>query len=102
MNVEIEEHIRKNVQWAQLPSHIKQVGVCRHCIAPYQKVNKHSCRYVTHVYFQVLENSSKEYDKFVISFSIKNQLRYRGNLGTDITVSLDYTIIFNCFQFATF
>ncbi|KAG5880597.1 hypothetical protein JTB14_002402 [Gonioctena quinquepunctata] len=52
MNTEIEEHIRKNVSWVYLPTHIKQV----------------------------LNNSSKEYDRYVVNFSIKNQLRYRGNL----------------------
>ncbi|XP_023013804.1 protein FAM91A1 [Leptinotarsa decemlineata] len=52
MNTEIEEHIRKNVTWVHLPTHIKQV----------------------------LSNSSKEYDRYVVNFSIKNQLRYRGNL----------------------
>ncbi|XP_018574511.1 protein FAM91A1 [Anoplophora glabripennis] len=52
MNAEIEENIRKNVTWAHLPAHIKQI----------------------------LSNSSKEYDRYVVNFSIKNQLRYRGNL----------------------
>ncbi|XP_028149865.1 protein FAM91A1 [Diabrotica virgifera virgifera] len=52
MNAEIEENIRNKVPWSQLPSHIKQI----------------------------LSNSSKEYDRCVVNFSIKNQLRYRGNL----------------------
>ncbi|XP_022920687.1 protein FAM91A1 [Onthophagus taurus] len=52
MNAEIEDNIRKNVPWAQLPSHVKQL----------------------------LENNPKLYDRHVITFSIKNQLRYRGNL----------------------
>lgn len=26
MNIEVEENIRKNIPWTQLPSHIKQVG----------------------------------------------------------------------------
>ncbi|KAK4882938.1 hypothetical protein RN001_006257 [Aquatica leii] len=56
MNAEIEENIRKNVPWIQLPAHIKQL----------------------------LGNSTKEYGKNVISFSIKNQLRYRGNLVRQI------------------
>jgi hypothetical protein len=53
MNAEIEENIRKNVPWSQLPAHIKQI----------------------------LNNSLKDYERYVVSFSIKNQLRYRGNLG---------------------
>jgi hypothetical protein len=52
MNAEIEENIRKNVPWSQLPAHIKQI----------------------------LNNSLKDYERYVVSFSIKNQLRYRGNL----------------------
>ncbi|KAF5273065.1 hypothetical protein FQR65_LT04807 [Abscondita terminalis] len=56
MNAEVEENIRKNIPWIQLPAHIKQL----------------------------LGNSSKEYGKNVISFSIKNQLRYRGNLVRQI------------------
>ncbi len=31
--------------------------------------------------FQQLGNSKKEYEKSVIVFSIKNQVRFRGNLG---------------------
>ncbi|CAH1963919.1 unnamed protein product [Acanthoscelides obtectus] len=52
MNAEVEDNIRKNVTWAHLPAHLKQI----------------------------LGNSSKEYDRYVVNFSIKNQLRYRGNL----------------------
>ncbi|XP_065169343.1 protein FAM91A1 [Atheta coriaria] len=52
MNAEIEEHIRKNVQWTHLPTHLKQQ----------------------------LSNNSKNYDKTIVTFSIKNQLRHRGNL----------------------
>ncbi|KAL3277185.1 hypothetical protein HHI36_012536 [Cryptolaemus montrouzieri] len=52
MNAEIEENIRKKVKWSQLPTHIKQI----------------------------MGNSSKEYDKYITIFSIRNQLRYRGNL----------------------
>jgi hypothetical protein len=33
---------------------------------------------------QQLGNSSKEYDKCVVSFSIKNQIRFRGNLVRQI------------------
>lgn len=31
--------------------------------------------------FQGLGNSQKEYEKSVVNFSVKNQLRYKGNLG---------------------
>lgn len=32
-------------------------------------------------YFQGLGNSQKEYEKYIVNFSVKNQLRYKGNLG---------------------
>lgn len=38
MNVEIEENIRKNVPWAQLPAHIKQVVLCIYIIICKQTV----------------------------------------------------------------
>lgn len=31
--------------------------------------------------FQGLGNSQKEYEKYIVNFSVKNQLRYKGNLG---------------------
>jgi len=31
--------------------------------------------------FQNVGNSQREYEKLVIAFSVKNQLRYKGNLG---------------------
>lgn len=49
---EVETYVRKNVSWAKLPQSVKQQ----------------------------LGNSSKEYDKCVLTFSIKNQLRFKGNL----------------------
>ncbi|XP_076259821.1 protein FAM91A1 [Rhynchophorus ferrugineus] len=52
MSAEIEDHIRKNIPWTKLPTHVKQI----------------------------LGNSTREYDKNIVNFSIKNQLRYRGNL----------------------
>ncbi|KAJ9590387.1 hypothetical protein L9F63_016578, partial [Diploptera punctata] len=52
MNSEVEFHIRHNYQWAKLPAIVKQS----------------------------LGNSQKEYEKCIVNFSIKNQLRYRGNL----------------------
>lgn len=73
MNAEIEENVRKNVPWAQLPAHVKQVG--RELV---------SCCYLIIFVLsrsQVLGNTYKEYDKSIINFSIRNQLRYRGNLG---------------------
>ena len=32
-------------------------------------------------FLQQLGNSQKEYEKTVVTFSVKNQVRYRGNLG---------------------
>ncbi|CAH0552943.1 unnamed protein product [Brassicogethes aeneus] len=56
MNAEIEECVRNNTTWGQLPAHVKQI----------------------------LNNSSKAYERYIVSFSIKNQLRYRGNLVRNI------------------
>lgn len=52
MNTDIESFIRENYTWELLPLTIKQL----------------------------LGNSQKEYEKYVIHYSVKNQLRYRGNL----------------------
>ncbi|XP_033109586.1 protein FAM91A1-like [Anneissia japonica] len=52
MNTEVENCIRNSYQYPKLPANVKQI----------------------------LGNSSKEYEKQVVNFSIKNQLRYRGNL----------------------
>ncbi|KAH0617457.1 hypothetical protein JD844_015708 [Phrynosoma platyrhinos] len=52
MNVDVEFHIRHNYPWARLPASVKQG----------------------------LGNSQREYDKQVVLYSIRNQLRYRNNL----------------------
>ncbi|PIK42331.1 family with sequence similarity 91, member A1 [Apostichopus japonicus] len=52
MNAEVEFHIRNNYPWSKLPLNVKQL----------------------------LANSQKEYDKSVVNYSIKNQLRYKLNL----------------------
>ncbi|KAF4526947.1 hypothetical protein B566_EDAN015447 [Ephemera danica] len=51
-NSEIEFHIRHNYAWSRLPANVKQC----------------------------LGNSQTEYEKAIVTFSIKNQIRYRGNL----------------------
>ncbi|XP_077864377.1 protein FAM91A1-like [Saccoglossus kowalevskii] len=52
MNADVEFHIRHNYPWTKLPANIKQL----------------------------LGNSQKEYEKSVYNFSVKNQLRFKGNL----------------------
>ncbi|KPJ04037.1 Protein FAM91A1 [Papilio xuthus] len=52
MEDEIDECIRKRIQWPQLPTTVKKV----------------------------LGDSPKEYERYVFEFSVKNQLRYRGSL----------------------
>ncbi|XP_022089534.1 protein FAM91A1-like isoform X2 [Acanthaster planci] len=52
MNAEVEFHIRNNYPWSKLPANVKQI----------------------------LGQSQKEYEKLVVNFSVKNQLRYKGNL----------------------
>lgn len=56
MNVEIQDNIRKKVTWVQLPQHLKQI----------------------------LNHSSREYDRLIVYFSIENQLRYKGNLVRNV------------------
>ncbi|XP_055490719.1 protein FAM91A1 isoform X1 [Leucoraja erinacea] len=52
MNIDVEFHIRQNYPWAKLPGNVKQS----------------------------LGNSQREYEKQVLLYSIRNQLRYRTNL----------------------
>ncbi|XP_030074732.1 protein FAM91A1 isoform X2 [Microcaecilia unicolor] len=52
MNIDVEFHIRHNYPWSKLPANIRQS----------------------------LGNSQKEYEKHVVLYSIRNQLRYRNNL----------------------
>ncbi|XP_026740984.1 protein FAM91A1 [Trichoplusia ni] len=52
MEDEIEECIRKKIQWSVLPATVKKL----------------------------LGDSPKEYERYIFEFSIKNQLRYRGSL----------------------
>uniref|UniRef100_A0AAZ3PER9 FAM91A1 n=1 Tax=Oncorhynchus tshawytscha TaxID=74940 RepID=A0AAZ3PER9_ONCTS len=53
MNTDVEFHIRQNYPWTKLPANVKQsVG-----------------------------NSQREYEKHVQLYSIRNQLRFRNNLG---------------------
>ncbi|XP_075981058.1 protein FAM91A1 [Anticarsia gemmatalis] len=56
MEDEIEECIRKKIQWSQLPATVKKL----------------------------LGDSPKEYERYIFEFSIKNQLRYRGSLVRSI------------------
>ena len=52
----IEECIRAKQMWTQLPRSVRQL----------------------------LGNSQREYEKMVVEYSIKNQLRHKGNLGAII------------------
>ncbi|CAH2230084.1 jg22375 [Pararge aegeria aegeria] len=52
MEDEIDECIRKKIQWQQLPGNLKKI----------------------------LNESPKEYERYILEFSIKNQLRFRGSL----------------------
>ncbi|XP_051879927.1 protein FAM91A1 isoform X1 [Pristis pectinata] len=52
MNIDVEFHIRQNYPWAKLPANVRQS----------------------------LGNSQREYEKQVLLYSIRNQLRYRTNL----------------------
>lgn len=56
MNSEVEYNIRNNVPWSKLPSGVKKS----------------------------LGNSQKEYEKAIVNFSTKNQLRFRTNLVSHV------------------
>ncbi|KAK6188765.1 hypothetical protein SNE40_004877 [Patella caerulea] len=56
MNADVEKHIRQNHQWSILPANVKQS----------------------------LGNTQREYEKAITSFSVKNQLRFKGNLVRQI------------------
>lgn len=50
---DVDQYIRRNTVWSKLPQKIRIV----------------------------LGNSQREYDKLVLEYSIKNQLKYKGNIG---------------------
>lgn len=39
-------------------------------------------------YLQILKSTPKDYDRYVFNYSLKNQLRYKGNLGKRIVIFL--------------
>lgn len=53
---DVDQYIRQNIVWSKLPEEIRIV----------------------------LGNSQREYDKLVLEYSIKNQLRYKGNIGVSL------------------
>lgn len=57
---EVEASIRRNIAWNRLSDELRVM----------------------------LGNSQREYDKRVLDYSIKNQLRYKGNIGTKIQCTL--------------
>lgn len=62
---EIEDSIQKRIPWLRLPESQKLA----------------------------LGNSQKEYDKRILDFSIRNQIRYKGNLGKSLDDLNDYISI---------
>lgn len=90
---ELDECVRKNVAWSDIPIHLKQVRN-PHPTFPVTSTHSHSspahtpllirkvnatADYLSNA-LQVLNNTPREYDKYVFNFSLKNQLRFRGNL----------------------
>ena len=69
---EVEAAVRKNVSWTQLPNCVKQVS-----ISSFFCESQFSSEFQ---FFQNVGNSAKEYDKCILHFSLKNQLRYKGSL----------------------
>lgn len=56
----VEKWIKDNVQWTELPIDIQLL----------------------------LGNSQREYEKRILDFSIKNQLKHKGNIGKKIIIFL--------------
>ena len=69
---EVEAAVRKNVSWTQLPNCVKQVS-----ISSFFCESQFSSEFQ---FFQNVGNSAKEYDKCILHFSLKNQIRYKGSL----------------------
>ncbi|KAJ6641278.1 Protein FAM91A1 [Pseudolycoriella hygida] len=67
INAEIEECVRSNVTWQLLPVHLKQRNVFL-------------CDLITKCRLKVLKSTPRSYDRYVFNYSLKNQLRYKGNL----------------------
>ena len=85
---EVETKVRKGVTFQELPSSVKQVRKFRSQIVEWYVI------YIWYISFQQLGNSSKEYDKCIVHFSLKNQLRYKGTLG--IIASYEYYFEIKC------
>ncbi|EEB14279.1 conserved hypothetical protein [Pediculus humanus corporis] len=56
MNAEVENYIRNNVIWNEIPNNVKQKWIL----------------------------NQKEYEKQIVEFSIKNQLRFKGNIVNNV------------------
>nr|XP_019964332.1 PREDICTED: protein FAM91A1 [Paralichthys olivaceus] len=67
MNTDVEFHIRQNYPWNKLPANVKQS----------------------------LGNSQREYEKHVLLYSIRNQLRFRNNLVSPFFLFLHLQDIMN-------
>ncbi|CDW57850.1 protein FAM91A1 [Trichuris trichiura] len=68
---EVEAFIREKCPWTKLPKHIKQV----------KKVLDSVRLAIQTLSLQLLGNSAKEYEKLIMEYSVKNQIRYRTGLG---------------------
>lgn len=50
--------------------------------------------------FQILKDDPKNYDHLLISYSLKNQIRYRGNLGKSNDKTVDHNVVYDLSKFA--
>lgn len=74
--LDVEQNIRAKVSWKVLPLELKKVPDIFYCGRFSQKL----------ILFwfsltQALNENEKRYEKMILEYSLKNQLRYRGNLG---------------------
>ena len=74
---DVEFHIRSNTQWPKLPPSVKAVSRDLNIFCGSNVCTKNYVNFVV----QSLGNAPGLYEKAVVDFSIKNQLRWRNNLG---------------------
>ena len=74
---DVELHIRSNTHWSKLPSSVKSVRL----INGLSVVMYFSVLPIINLYSQSLGNAPGLYEKAINDFSVKNQLRWRSNMG---------------------
>uniref|UniRef100_A0A915EFP8 FAM91 N-terminal domain-containing protein n=1 Tax=Ditylenchus dipsaci TaxID=166011 RepID=A0A915EFP8_9BILA len=83
---EVENSIRKNITWAKLSDELRVVlGVYHHSTfsrarAVIDKLIVEISDGFQKISFELIHKSQREYDKRILDYSIRNQLRYKDNI----------------------